>query len=136
MNLLQTSSTGLVDFSIYFTLSLILLLLFKLVYTLVTPYKEWVLIRKNNTSAATALVGAVIGFSLSLASAASNSVSIVDFVLWAIVALFAQLIAFVVVRLFLPKITKRIEHDELSSGIVLAGISISIGIINAACMSY
>ncbi len=136
MDLLQSSVTGLVNFSIYFGLSLVLLLLFKLIYSLITPYDEWALIKENNTAAATAFVGAILGFSLALASAVSNSVSIFDFVIWAVVALLAQLIAFLIVRLFMPKIVQRINKAELSAGIVLAGISIAIGVINAACMSY
>ena len=46
----------------------------------------------------TAYLGALIGFSLPLASAAANSVSIVDFIVWAVVGLLVQLAAFFVAR--------------------------------------
>ncbi len=49
----------------------------------------------------------------------------------------AQIIAFAIVRfVLLPKVTERIEKDELPAGIVLAAVSISVGVLNAACMTY
>ncbi len=136
MELLESTISGLINFSIYFSISLVLLLIFKFLYALVTPYDEWGLIKENNHAAAVAFSGAIIGFSLALASAASYSISVIDFCVWATVALLAQLIAFLIVRLFMPKISQRIEDGEISAGIVLAGVSVAIGLLNAACMSY
>ncbi|MDA0423677.1 DUF350 domain-containing protein [Stutzerimonas frequens] len=127
---------GLSAFSLYFLISLVALLLFKLVYTLCTPHNEWKLVKANNTSAACALAGAIIGFSIALGSAASNSVSLIDFAVWAFVALIAQLIAYLIARLFMPQISQRIEANELPAGLVLGATSIAIGIINAASMTY
>ena len=88
MEQVLTSLGGLINFAIYFALSLVLLVLFKLVYTFITPHDEWKLVRENkNVAAAIGLVGAVIGFSLALASAASHSVSIIDFIIWSIAIL-------------------------------------------------
>ncbi|WP_372831205.1 DUF350 domain-containing protein [Pontibacterium sp.] len=127
---------GLTNFAIYFGLSLVALLLFKFLYTLVTPYDEWALVKNQNSAAACALSGAVIGFSIALGSAATNSVSIVDFAVWAIVALIAQIVAFFVVRMFMPMISQRIQDNEIPAGIVLGAVSIAIGILNAASLTY
>ena len=127
---------GLTNFVIYFGLSLVALLLFKFLYTLVTPYDEWALVKNQNSAAACALSGAVIGFSIALGSAATNSVSIVDFAVWAIVALIAQIVAFFVVRMFMPMISQRIQDNEIPAGIVLGAVSIAIGILNAASLTY
>lgn len=138
MEVLQQSLLGLVDFAIYFGVSLVLLLGFKWAYTLVTPHDEWELVKENHsTAAAIGLVGAVIGFSIALAGAASNSVSLVDFVVWGVVALIAQLLAFAFLRFtFMPKIAERINNDEVSAGIMLGGVSVAVGLLNAACMTY
>ncbi len=138
MEQVLTSLGGLINFAIYFALSLVLLVLFKLVYTFITPHDEWKLVRENkNVAAAIGLVGAVIGFSLALASAASHSVSIIDFIIWSIVALIAQTIAFGFVRFVLmPSLIERINNNEIAAGIVLGGISVAVGILNAACMTY
>lgn len=127
---------GLANFAIYFGLSLVALLLFKFLYTLVTPYDEWALVKNQNSAAACALSGAVIGFSIALGSAATNSVSIVDFAVWAVVALIAQIVAFFVVRMFMPLISQRIQDNETPAGIVLGAVSIAIGILNAASLTY
>ncbi|EPJ55214.1 MAG: hypothetical protein OFPI_04580 [Osedax symbiont Rs2] len=138
MEAIQASLLGLLDFAIYFGVSILLLLTFKFVYTLITPHDEWKLVKEEqNTAAALGFMGAVIGFSLALASAASNSESLIDFVVWGLVALVAQTIAFAIVRfIFMPKIVQRINDNEVSAGIVLAGTSIAVGLLNAACMTY
>ena len=138
MEVLQQSLLGLIDFVIYFGISLVLLLGFKWAYTLVTPHDEWELVKeKHSTAAAIGLVGAVIGFSIALAGATSNSVSLVDFVIWGVVALIAQLLAFAFLRFtFMPRIAERINNDEVSAGIMLGGVSVAVGLLNAACMTY
>ena len=80
---------------------------------------------------------AVVGFAIALASAASNSISLIDFAVWGVVALFAQCLAFAIVRfIFLPKVVERIKDNEVSAGVILAGTSVAVGLLNAACMSY
>ena len=138
MESIQASLLGLTNFAIYFSVSLVLLMAFKFIYTLVTPHDEWKLVKDDkNIAAAIGFIGAVIGFSLALASAATNSVSLVDFAVWGVVALVAQLLAFAIVRfLFLPKVVQRINDNEISAGVVLGGTSIAVGLLNAACMTY
>ena len=47
------------------------------------------------------------------------------------------LLAFAFLRFtFMPKIAERINDDEVSAGIMLGGVSISVGLLNAACMTY
>lgn len=130
--------TGVTHFGMYFGLALVFIVLFKALYALVTPQREWQLIKdEKNTTAAIGFGGAIVGFGLALSGAASNSASIVDFAIWAGVALVAQLLAFLVVRLFfMPKIVERIKNNEISAGIVLASTNIAVGLLNAACMSY
>jgi len=127
---------GLVKFALYFGLSLLALILFKSLYTRITPYDEWQLVKRGNMAASLALSGAVVGFSIALASAANNSVSIFDFVGWALVALGAQLLAYWLVRFNLPRIAWRIEQDQQSAGLLLGATSVAIGLLNAAAMSY
>jgi putative membrane protein len=138
MSHFQALAHGVGAFAVYFIVAIFLLVVFKFIYAAITPYNEWKLIKdERNTAAAVGFGGAIIGFSAALASAAANSVSIIDFFVWGVIALIAQLIAFSIVRfIFMPKIAKRIEDKELSAGVVLACISIAVGLINAACMTY
>lgn len=138
MDAIQTSLDGILNFAIYFSTSVALLVVFKLVYTLLTPQDEWRLVKEEqNTAAAIGLVGAIIGFALAVAGAAANSISLVDFLIWGFVALVAQSLAFAVVRfVFMPKIVQRINDNEISAGIILGGTSVAVGLLNAACMTY
>lgn len=138
MESIQASLLGLSNFALYFAISIAYLLVFKFVYTLVTPQNEWKLVKdEQNVAAAIGFMGAVIGFALALASAATNSVSLIDFSLWGIIALIAQTVAFAIIRfIFMPKIVQRINENEISAGIVLGGTSIAVGLLNAACMTY
>ena len=138
MDVVLESLAGLANFALYFAVSLVLLLLFKVVYTWVTPHDEWQLVKEQqNTAAALGLGGAVVGFALALAGAAANSVSIIDYALWGGVALLAQLLAFALVRfIFMPRIVQRITNNEVSAGVILASTSVAVGVLNAACMSY
>ncbi|MFP8966851.1 DUF350 domain-containing protein [Pokkaliibacter sp. CJK22405] len=138
METITHSLSGLFSFVIYFAACLVALFLFKHFYTKVTPHDEWKLIKdRRNSAAAWAFGGATLGFAIALGGAASNSVNFLDFVIWAIVALAAQLLAFKLIRAFyMPRIVERIENDEVPAGMMVCFISIAIGVLNAACMTY
>ncbi len=125
-------------FATYFGLALVMLIVFKFLYALITPYDEWKLIKtEQNTAAAIGFGGAIVGFAIALGGVISESVSVVDFVTWGIVALIAQVLAFGIIRFgFMPKIVERIEKGEISAAIVLAGTNIAVGLLNAASMTY
>lgn len=129
---------GISHFALYFGIAILFLIIFKTVYTRITPHAEWKLIKdEKSTAAAIAFGGAIIGFSTALGAAVSNSAGLVDFAIWGVVALLAQIVAFAVVRfVFMPKISLRIENNEVSAGIVLGATNIAVGLINAACMTY
>jgi putative membrane protein len=124
------------SFVAYFAVALTLLGLFVVVYLRITPYRELALIRAGNAAAATSLVGAMLGFVVALASAIAHSVSFVDMVVWAVVALVVQLVAFGIVRLLLPAVSRHVHDGQVAAGVFLGGTALAIGILNAACMTY
>ncbi len=64
---LQWLLAAIPNFARYIVVSFALLFVFIWVYTLLTPWREFALIRQGNTAAAVALVGALLGFCLPLA---------------------------------------------------------------------
>ncbi|MNE57488.1 hypothetical protein D3C80_1524550 [compost metagenome] len=110
--------------------------MFLFIYTRITPHDEWALIKADNQSAAFGFVGACLGYVIPLASAAINSISLLDYLLWGVVALVVQLLLFAAVKIYMPRISDKIESNHLAAGIFLGGVSISGGVLNAACMSY
>lgn len=138
MEIVTQSLAGLTNFVMYFAIAIVYLFVFKIIYAFVTPHDEWKLVKEEkNVAAAVGFGGAVIGFSIALAGAASNSLSLIDFSIWGIVALLAQSLAFALLRFtFMPKIAERINNNEVSAGVMLAAMSISVGLLNSACMTY
>jgi putative membrane protein len=102
----------------------------------ITPHPEIRLIREGNAAAAASLGGALIGFALPLASAVENSVSLLDMLLWAAVALVVQLLAYAIARLLVRDIASQIEAGRVSAGVLLGALAIAIGLLNAASMTY
>ena len=131
-----TSLAGLPAFAAYFALAIVLLLLFVRLYTWVTPHDEFALIRANNAAAAIAFAGAIIGFAWPLASATTHSMSLLDCAIWGGVALVVQVLTFMISSAALKQLPQRITQGELAAGIFSAGCSITVGMLNAACMSY
>jgi len=111
-------------------------LIFKAIYRWVTPHDEGALIRAGNPAAAIALGGALIGYVIPLASALANTHSLPEFVAWAILAGVIQIATFWLVRrIALPDVSARIERGEIATALYLMFISITVGILNAACMT-
>ena len=128
--------SGLPLFGAYFGLGLLLMAVFVLIYVRITPYHEIALIRSGNTAAAASLGGSIIGFVLPVASSIENSVSLVDMLVWAVVSLVVQLIAFAIVLGMIPAISKNVEQGQVASGVFLGAVAIALGLLNAACMTY
>lgn len=127
---------GLSAFFSHFASAVILLLLFIAIYVRITPYKEISLIREGNSAAAISLSGSVLGYSAALASVIANSISFADMLIWGIIALVVQLLAYLLTRLMLPALVEDIPANRIASATFLAALSLALGLINAACMTY
>ncbi len=128
-----------IGFLSFFFTALVLVIVFLYLYAVVTPYDDYKLIfEDNNIAAALGFGGAIIGVSIPLYSALVHSVSYVDFAIWGGVAILIQLIfAFIVTRLGGKYSFKtKISDGVISVGILMAFLSISIGLLNAGSMSY
>lgn len=131
-----SSLNGIPPFLAYFALAIVLTGIFIRVYTWVTPQDELALIGANNPAAALAFGGALIGFALPLSSAITHSLSLLDCAVWGAVALIVQVLTFVVLRIAVKQLPERINKGEVATGSFVAASAISVGLINAACMSY
>ena len=127
---------GLPAFLAYFATGLGALGAFSVLYSALTPQHELTLIRQGNGAAVVAFLGAILGFSLPLSSAAANSVSLVDFAIWAVIGAVFQAIAFGLACAGMKGLPNRITTGEIPAGIWSAGVSLAVGMLNAACMTY
>ncbi|QQQ01331.1 DUF350 domain-containing protein [Lysobacter enzymogenes] len=111
------------------------LILAALAVSLITPHRELSLIRSGNAAAATGFAGTLVGLALPLHSAISNSVSLVDAAIWGAAAVVVQVFAYLIARLVAPKLSQQITDGQVGAGVFYAGVSVSVGLINAAAMT-
>jgi putative membrane protein len=130
------SFAGFDDFLAYLAVSLVLLALFVAIYIRITPYREIALIREGNMAASFSLSGTLLGFVVPLASAVQHSVSLVDMAIWGVIAMAVQVAAFVAVKLLIPSITQDIPAGKGAQGFFLGTLSLAVGLLSAACMSF
>jgi putative membrane protein len=130
------SFAGFDDFLAYLAVSLVLLALFVAIYIRITPYREIALIREGNMAASFSLSGSILGFVVPLASAVQHSVSLADMAIWGVIAMAVQVAAFVAVKLLIPSITQDIPAGKGAQGFFLGTLSLAVGLLSAACMSF
>ncbi|RON14646.1 MULTISPECIES: DUF350 domain-containing protein [Pseudomonas] len=132
---ISLNKAAVLGFVSYILGAAVLFALFQFIYTRITPHREFELIRSGNVAAAIALGGAIIGFAIPASNVIAYSISILDFVVWAVIAAFVQLLAFLVTSLVLKGASERIKKGEIAAGIYVAAVAISVGMLNAACMT-
>ena len=105
------------------------------IYLFVTPYRELDLIRNGNTAAAVSISGAIIGMAIPLAICMATSVNIWDIVIWGVVTLLIQILAYRIGDVLLQDAPTRIENGEIGAAILIVGIKLAISFINAAAVA-
>jgi len=120
---------AIISYAIHLLTASALLALFFIVYTYVTTIDEILLIRQGNVAASLSFSGALIGFSLTIAS------SYLEFLAWAAGAMVVQVVAYAVTVRLLHISKSHIESGNAAFGGLMGAISLSIGAINAACIS-
>ncbi|WP_248919399.1 DUF350 domain-containing protein [Pseudomonas entomophila] len=132
---MSLNAEAVIGFILYISVALVLFWVFQFIYTHLTPHREFALIRDNNSAAAIALGGALIGFSLPASNIIAYSVSLLDFVVWVVIAAAVQLLAFGITSLVLKGLAGRIAKGEMAAAIYAAAVAISVGFLNSACMT-
>lgn len=124
------------NFLAYLGTAFALLAAFLAIYLYVTPYDEIALIRANNRAAAMSLGGAILGFALPIANVIAHSDTLLDLAVWGGVAGVVQLLAWGLARVALPQLQEDIEAGRMAPAGFVATLSLTVGLLNAACMTY
>ena len=125
----------LLSFLTYFVSGAVAIVIYTLIYTAITHHNEFALIKAQNAAAGVAFAGSLLGFVIAISRLIENSVAVVQFAMWAVVAIVVQIIVYGLVRVTCPQLSERIENGELPAATWLAGASIAGGLVNAACLS-
>jgi len=123
------------NYLIHLFLAAVLLAVFFRAYTWMTPYDEVLLIRQGNHAAMLSLGGALLGFSLTIASSLLHTRNYQEFFAWAFGAMIVQALAYAIASRTLKNAKDQIESGNSAFGGLLGAIALAIGGINAACVS-
>jgi putative membrane protein len=130
------SLTGLPAFLAYFCTAFVIVIIYLIVYTRITPHDEFTLIRNNVPGAAIALGLSLLGFALPVASVIAHTENLIDCMIWSLIALIVQVIVYFVVRIPIPNLPQRIAAGDLAPAIWLGLASLAAGALSAASISY
>lgn len=133
-NILPALQSGLPVLLAQFATALVLLGLGCLCYMRLTPFHEFALIRQGNVAAGVVAMGSLIALSLPIAATLASSHVVLDIVLWGLVALIIQLLAFVLATRLMRDLPAMVESGNVAAGLLVIGIQIAIAIINAGAM--
>ena len=132
---LQSLFVGFPVLVLHFAVTLAMLATGITIYHLITPYHELRLIRSGNVAAATSIAGAIIGLAIPLAVCMARSVSVWDIVVWGVVTLLIQLLAYRIGDALVKDLPRRIENGEMSAAVLVLAIKLAIALINAAAIA-
>lgn len=123
------------NYLIHLLSSFALVAVFSVVYTFITPFDELALIRKGGAAAALSLSGALIGFSITVASSIMHNDSYTTFLVWAGASALVQILTFAVLSRVIPSLNDDLNNNNVAMGGLMGAVSLMVGILNAACLS-
>ncbi len=122
-------------YAAYLLAACVLLAVFLFAYTRLTPYREIELIRAGKLAPAISLGGALLGFSLTLASSIEHNDSLGMFIVWALAAMVVQALAYALLSRAIAGMAEALEADNVAMGALMGSVALAVGLVNAACLS-
>ncbi|AOY90962.1 hypothetical protein BKK79_03390 [Cupriavidus sp. USMAA2-4] len=122
-------------YALHLLASLVLLAVFVGVYTRITPFREFALIRQGNMAAALSLAGSVFGLCFTLSASIQHNDTFPMFLLWSVGAMLVQVLVYAALTRMLPDMDAAIESNNIGMGALMGTMSSAVGALNAACLS-
>ena len=119
----------------YFGVALLMLVVFAFAYLKITPARELELIKNGNVACALSLSGAMIGFCITLVSSMLHSVGMLSFMIWGLAAAVIQILVYFAATHLIKDANQELLNTNVAVGVLFFGLSVSIGILNAASLS-
>lgn len=105
------------------------------IYVLLTPHKELALIREGNASASLAFGAVIVGLAIPMASCLEHALSVWDILIWGVVTILIQLIAFRVTDMILRGLPRRIAEGDVAAAIMLMSVKLGVGLLIAGALA-
>ncbi|WP_424473325.1 DUF350 domain-containing protein [Paenisporosarcina sp.] len=127
------------NFLAHFGVGVLLMLLGLTVFAFTTKFSEVKLIKEGNIAVALKLWGKAIGLGIVIYTVWAGSVNLLDAFIWGLVGIATQVIAYWIVEYGLTPNTNlaiEVENGNLAVGFSLFSISIVVGLLVAASLTY
>ena len=134
-SILTALGTGLPVLLVQLAVTLALLAVGVAVYTRITHFDERRLVAEGNAAGGLTLAGSIVALAIPLAATLATSAFVLDILLWGVVALILQLVAFAVATLLIRDLRGQIESGNVASAAALVGVQLGVALINAAAMA-
>lgn len=137
MELITVEAFG--SFLAHFGVGVLLMMLGLTVFAFTTKFSEVKLIKEGNIAVALKLWGKAIGLGIVIYTVWAGSVNLLDAFIWGLVGIATQVIAYWIVEYGLTpntNLAEEVEKGNLAVGFSLFSISIVVGLLVAASLTY
>ncbi|MFC6040068.1 DUF350 domain-containing protein [Paenisporosarcina macmurdoensis] len=137
MELITVEAFG--SFLAHFGVGVLLMILGLTVFAFTTKFSEVKLIKEGNIAVALKLWGKAIGLGIVIYTVWAGSVNLLDAFIWGLVGIATQVIAYWIVEYGLTpntNLAEEVEKGNLAVGFSLFSISIVVGLLVAASLTY
>ena len=127
--------SGLPVLLLHFAVTVALLFIGIACYMGITPFHERELVARGNPAGGIVYGGSIVALAIPLAATLANSTVVLDIVVWGVVALILQLLAFAFATLLLRNLWAEVEAGNVAAALSLVGLQIAVALLNAGAMS-
>nr|WP_199224075.1 DUF350 domain-containing protein [Paenisporosarcina sp. OV554] len=127
------------SFLAHFGVGVLLMLLGLTVFAFTTKFSEVKLIKEGNIAVALKLWGKAIGLGIVIYTVWAGSVNLLDAFIWGLVGIATQVITYWIIEYGLTpntNLAEEVEKGNLAVGFSLFSISIVVGLLVAASLTY
>lgn len=118
-----------------FAVVIVLFVIGMALYMRLTPFDERGLIAKGNIAGGISLGGAMVALAIPLAATLATSHVLLDIIIWGIVALVLQLLAFLAATFLIRDLRRHLEAGNAAAAVALGGVQLAVAFFNAAAMA-
>lgn len=123
--------------SLYFLLSLVSILLFLILFEMVTKYRKWEQIKNGNLSVAMATSGKIFGIANIFRYAIEHNETLLETMIWGAFGFIMLMLAYFIFEFLTPhfKVDDEIEKDNRAIGILSLIISVATSYVVGASIT-
>ncbi|WP_373426135.1 DUF350 domain-containing protein [Paenibacillus radicibacter] len=121
----------------FFSVTVILLVVFLTIFEIVTKYNDWEEIKKGNVSVAMATGGKVFGICNIIRYAIQNHDTFGQSIVWSVFGFVLLMVSYFIFEFLTPniKVDQEIQRDNRAVGFLSMILSVSISFVIGACVS-